>query len=1133
VATLAREWGQRAIDDFGPAAAELVIVLAAAAGDAEYRVPDADQDSAETMIATAAQRASFKKLKGAEWRNFHVNFERFWAALTQDAQAESMANSIVECASVCAVKALRLQGTIAGMACGMGLLEKRVKVLDELARTRRMFDAEVDACVSKMADGAKKTSLAEATAALREALDAAVHAVGRQVSQAELQTQQATNAEDTEDPVCETVQDCTDEWREQGRGNVLTDKARQLAIDCVRLCKEVRVLERKALEGKDAVFQVIATKRFRDVDAEIRAATGELLGRWASVCPEALATTQRSKYLGWMLFDKHADVRLAALHALGKVFEDMDAAQALESFVARFAPRVKGCLFDPEPKVIVAALHVSKVWLARGLLKPEDGEHLVECERCLFVDDLPVREAAARFTMQAHEADMGKAQESVARRLRGLCDVIVAHLEGRECHELVAGVVEAFWAVDKAAMGNFGELVQLLAEGNLSAEVARVAASMLVAAVECNKGKLPSAVASALPGLVVTHRTNARVEQCLVDLVARSEIGAWASDAALDKLVRELKWCVMENRRESDLAFSAFAALAHLAQDKQPGKRKVEKALEDLVGELQECEPTARNLAVLASFLLSTGAPARGVVDKIDLMDIASVAAEQADVELLASSLKLGFAVVAADAAAADAVGAEASGLRASRETLVNVLSVALRSDLAECALLAVGLLHDTRVLLSPVQQGTHGGWVAPADMLAQADAVLSKAVGGVDKGADPQDALCTMLLAHGLCETAVLPACRAALFATSREDVRSLAHVLRLLVTSDLPGMERETKALVDEMLDEDAARLMQAGLEAVEAGGAELGERIVAKLAHKASLSEPAGRMLRRAIVKGLAREELGVFRGLGAFCQLLKGAEKKRTLDAWNTALAAKKASDAEFDSRLEAGELGDVLEFEACLNGKKPRARAAAKTPKSSAKRVKRQPVRCHAPSPLRTHPLELRRSKTRARASVGVSRRRRPRTRMRTRTSRRRRPRCPNSCLPPSRLRAVRLRSAPPRRLRPSRRPRRALDVPRRRTRPPRRRSRMTTTTTTRRTSPKSVTAATAATTTTWRRACLSSRLRNRRPSLWPSPKKPRRRLSAQRPRRRTPSATTATTRSLASGPRLAWAGSGRRRFLGF
>jgi len=56
-------------------------------------------------------------------------------------------------------------------------------------------------------------------------------------------------------------------------------------------------------------------------------------------------------------------------------------------------------------------------------------------------------------------------------------------------------------------------------------------------------------------------------------LIALAEPGAWA-DAACDKLIRELKWCISE-KQDVDLASVATAALVNLADERQPNKRKV------------------------------------------------------------------------------------------------------------------------------------------------------------------------------------------------------------------------------------------------------------------------------------------------------------------------------------------------------------------------------------------------------------------------------------------------------------------------------------------------------------------------------------------------------------------------------
>ena len=85
----------------------------------------------------------------------------------------------------------------------------------------------------------------------------------------------------------------------------------------------------------------------------------------------------------------------------------------------------------------------------------------------------------------------------------------------------------------------------------------------------------------------------------------------------------------------------------------------------------------------------------------------------------------------------------------------------------------------------------------------------------------------------QGICESALVPACRAALYACRREDVSSLARVLRAVATHEGPGVDKVARTLMDS-LKEDLSRLMQTSLEAVDAD-AETATRIVALLGNK----------------------------------------------------------------------------------------------------------------------------------------------------------------------------------------------------------------------------------------------------------------------------------------------------------
>jgi len=73
---------------------------------------------------------------------------------------------------------------------------------------------------------------------------------------------------------------------------------------------------------------------------------------------------------------------------------------------------------------------------------------------------------AARFTIVAHPAELSE-KEPVARRLRGVCDMVVKHTGGVDCKDMVVSAMKSFWNVDHQAMSDVDEAVQLLSEGNL------------------------------------------------------------------------------------------------------------------------------------------------------------------------------------------------------------------------------------------------------------------------------------------------------------------------------------------------------------------------------------------------------------------------------------------------------------------------------------------------------------------------------------------------------------------------------------------------------------------------------------------------------------------------------------------
>ena len=151
----------------------------------------------------------------------------------------------------------------------------------------------------------------------------------------------------------------------------------------------------------DALFAGVFTHRFRDMDARVRAACQEGLGRWVCAYPAHFFTESKLKYNAWLLSDNDASVRLASMSALEAIVRDLDEyAQQLEGYVTRFGPRLLQATGDTDVNVAAKAVSVLGA-LLRAELVAED-EVLPDIYPLLLDDAAPVRLAAAELLKEHH-----------------------------------------------------------------------------------------------------------------------------------------------------------------------------------------------------------------------------------------------------------------------------------------------------------------------------------------------------------------------------------------------------------------------------------------------------------------------------------------------------------------------------------------------------------------------------------------------------------------------------------------------------------------------------------------------------------------------------------------------------------
>uniref|UniRef100_A0A4W4HJ05 SCD domain-containing protein n=1 Tax=Electrophorus electricus TaxID=8005 RepID=A0A4W4HJ05_ELEEL len=89
---------------------------------------------------------------------------------------------------------------------------------------------------------------------------------------------------------------------------------------------------------------------------EIRVICMKEMGVWLRENPTSFLNDGHLKYMGWMLNDKQASVRLQCVLALQKLYAERSFISRLELFTSRFKERMLNMVMDKDPDVAVEAV---------------------------------------------------------------------------------------------------------------------------------------------------------------------------------------------------------------------------------------------------------------------------------------------------------------------------------------------------------------------------------------------------------------------------------------------------------------------------------------------------------------------------------------------------------------------------------------------------------------------------------------------------------------------------------------------------------------------------------------------------------------------------------------------------------
>nr|XP_036869398.1 cohesin subunit SA-2-like isoform X1 [Manis javanica] len=100
-----------------------------------------------------------------------------------------------------------------------------------------------------------------------------------------------------------------------------------------------------------SLFKRTFVPRYRDVSSDIRVICVAELGCWIRLYPDMFLDNNYLKYIGWMLYDKDASVRLKCITALKALYEKRESAMKLGLFFHRFKKRILSMTQDRQPEI--------------------------------------------------------------------------------------------------------------------------------------------------------------------------------------------------------------------------------------------------------------------------------------------------------------------------------------------------------------------------------------------------------------------------------------------------------------------------------------------------------------------------------------------------------------------------------------------------------------------------------------------------------------------------------------------------------------------------------------------------------------------------------------------------------------
>ncbi|NWJ00879.1 STAG2 protein, partial [Crypturellus undulatus] len=232
--------------------------------------------------------------------------------------------------------------------------------------------------------------------------------------------------------------------------NRISGKKTSYRLD--QLQRRRKEYEQKLLDIQNmmnAIFKGTFLNRYRDVIPEIRATCIEEIGSWMKTYPDAFLNDSYLKYIGWMLYDKQAEVRLKCLLGLQGIYSRKELVSRMDLFTSRFKDRIVSMPLDKDHEVAVQAMKLLMLVSqnCEDVLSAEDCETLYQF---VYATHRPLAVAAGEFLYKrlfSHERDeevLPKRGEKFGASTNHLKTLIRFFLES-ELHQHVTYLIDSLW----------------------------------------------------------------------------------------------------------------------------------------------------------------------------------------------------------------------------------------------------------------------------------------------------------------------------------------------------------------------------------------------------------------------------------------------------------------------------------------------------------------------------------------------------------------------------------------------------------------------------------------------------------------------------------------------------------------